>query len=150
MAVGGWMVTVVVVLKVDWACAVAVIVTTLFVGTVAGAVYIPLVILIDPLPVPLTDQFTSVLLRPFTLAVHTEVPSTVTWAGEQEAVMVGAVVVLLELLPHELRIAGTAIIAQKKRRRSQRTWPHLQRKFGSNTRTPPSKSPTPAREYPAA
>jgi len=118
------MVTVVVVVKVDWACAVAVIVTTLFVGTVAGAVYIPLVILIDPFPDPLTDQFTSVLFRPVTLAVHTDVPSTVTWVGEHEAVMVGAVVVLLlELLPQELRSAGTAINAQKKRRRFQRTWP---------------------------
>ena len=64
------MVTVVVVLSVDCACAVAVIVTTLFVGTVGGAVYIPLVILIDPLPVPLTDQFTSVLFSPVTEDVH--------------------------------------------------------------------------------
>jgi hypothetical protein len=42
----------------------------LLVGTVAGAVYNPLVILIDPLPVPLTDQFTRLLVRPTTLPVH--------------------------------------------------------------------------------
>jgi hypothetical protein len=139
MAVGCSRVTVVVVLKVDWACAVAVMVTTLFVGTVAGAVYNPLVILIDPVPVPLTDQFTSVLLRPITLAVHWEVARTVTSVGVHEAVMVGAVVVL-ELLPQELKIAGTAISAQKKSRCSQRTWPRPKRKFGSNTRSPPARA----------
>jgi hypothetical protein len=41
----------------------------LLVGTVAGAVYKP-PLLIDPLPVPLTDQFTSVLLTFKTVAVH--------------------------------------------------------------------------------
>jgi hypothetical protein len=66
IAVACSIVTVVVVVKVDCAAAVAVMVTTLFVGTAAGAVYVPLVIPIDPLPVPLTDQFASVLLSPFT------------------------------------------------------------------------------------
>ena len=72
------MVTDVVVVKVDCDWEVAVMVTTLFVGTVAGAVYKPLVIPIDPLPVPLTDQFTRVLLVLSTVAVHCAVPSTVT------------------------------------------------------------------------
>jgi cellulose biosynthesis protein BcsQ len=51
------------------ACDVAVIVTTLLVGTVAGAVYNPPAVM-APVPVPLTDQFTSVLLRFRTVAVH--------------------------------------------------------------------------------
>ena len=55
--------------KVDCAWAVAVIVTTLLVGTVAGAVYTPL-LLIVPLPVPLTCQFANVLLKFEMVAVH--------------------------------------------------------------------------------
>jgi len=97
-----------------------VIVTTLLVGTAAGAVYNP-PLLIDPVPVPLTDQFTSVLLTFKTVAVHWEVPSTVTSVGLHVTVIVG-VVVVVELLPQEIRIAGTAISANKKIRRSQRTF----------------------------
>ena len=55
----------------------ALMVTTLFVGTVEGAVYKPAGVLglfrIDPklpVPVPLTDQVTRVLLRFNTVAVH--------------------------------------------------------------------------------
>jgi hypothetical protein len=53
----------------------AVIVTTLllFAGRVEGAVYKPLVLSIDPklpVPVPLTDQVTRVLLKFKTVAVH--------------------------------------------------------------------------------
>jgi hypothetical protein len=62
IAVAATRVTLVVAVSVDSAWEVAVIVTTLFVGTTAGAVYNPLVVLMDPLPVPLIDQFTSVLL----------------------------------------------------------------------------------------
>jgi hypothetical protein len=54
---------------VDCTCEVAVIVTTLLVGTVPGAVNNP-PLEIDPVPVPPTDQFTSVLLRFKTVAVH--------------------------------------------------------------------------------
>jgi len=77
MAVACSMVTLAVAVKLDCACEVAVIVTTLFVGTVAGAVYTPPLV-IEPTPVPLTDQFTRVLLALRTVAVHCAVPSTVT------------------------------------------------------------------------
>ena len=61
----------VVAIKLACACAVAVMLTMLRVGTVAGAVYNPPVILIDPVPVPLTDQFTRLLfVRPVMVAVH--------------------------------------------------------------------------------
>jgi hypothetical protein len=50
-------------------CEVAVIVMTLFVGTVAGAVYKP-PLLMEPLPVPLTVQLTRVLLTFKTVGVH--------------------------------------------------------------------------------
>jgi hypothetical protein len=69
MAVGWTMVRFCVAVKVDCTCEVAVIVTTLLVGTVPGAVYNP-PLEIDPVPVPPTDQFTSVLLRFKTVAVH--------------------------------------------------------------------------------
>src|ERR1700686_5315293 len=103
---------------------VAGIVTTLFrfVGTVAGAVYNP-PLLIDPVPVPVTLQFTRVLLALTTVAVHCAVPSTVTsspvpWVGVHEAVIDGDTV-LAE--PQELRIASAAVSPKKKRRRSQNT-----------------------------
>ena len=85
------MVSEVVAVKLDCACEVAVTVTTLLVGTAAGAVYTPPV-LIEPVPVPLTDQFTRVLLRFKTEAVHCEVPSTVTAVGVHVTVIVGVVV----------------------------------------------------------
>ena len=71
IAVGCWRVMLVVAVKPACACAAAVIVTMLLVGTVAGAVYNPPVILMDPVPVPLTDQFTRLLfVRPVMVAVH--------------------------------------------------------------------------------
>jgi len=65
--------------RVDCTWEVAVIVTILVLGTVAGAVYSPPLV-IDPVPVPLTDQFTRVLLALRTVAVHCAVPRTVTSA----------------------------------------------------------------------
>ena len=112
------------------------IVTTLFVGTVPGAVYSPPLV-IDPVPVPLTDQFTRVLLRFTTVAVHCEVPSTVTAVGVHVTVMVGFVVVVV-LLPQELRNAGTVISARKKRKHFQRKLARSQSTLGSNTRNPPA------------
>ena len=110
IAVGCTRVKLCVAVNVDCTCEVAVIVTTLLVGTVAGAVYNPPLV-IDPVPVPPTVQFTNVLLRFTTVAVHCEVPSTVTLTGTHEIVIVGAVVVE-GLLPQEIRIAGTAIRAK--------------------------------------
>jgi hypothetical protein len=136
IAVGCTSVRFCVAVKVDCACEVAVIVTTLLVGTVAGAVYNPPLV-IEPVPVPPTLQFTRVLLKFVTLAVHCEVPSTVTLVGTHEIEIVGVVVAELALLPQELRIAGTAISAKKKRRRSQRTLSRPKWKFGSSTRNPP-------------
>ena len=69
IAVGCTSVRFCVAVKLDCTCEVAVIVTTLLVGTVAGAVYNPPLV-IDPVPVPLTVQFTKVLLRFMTVAVH--------------------------------------------------------------------------------
>ena len=69
IAVGWTRVKLCVPVNVDCTCEVAVTVTTLLVGTVPGAVYNP-PLEIDPLPVPLTVQFTSVLLRFTTIAVH--------------------------------------------------------------------------------
>jgi hypothetical protein len=103
---------------------VAVIVTTLLVGTLEGAVYKPLVWPMEPLLVPLTDQFTRVLLALMTVAVHCAVPFTVTSApvpvvGTQEAVMVGATVVELE--PQALTKPRAAASPKIIRNRSQRT-----------------------------
>ena len=66
------MVMVAVPFVVESAWEVAVTVTTLLVGTADGAVYFP-VLSIDPngpVPVPLTAQFTRVLLKFRTVAVH--------------------------------------------------------------------------------
>jgi hypothetical protein len=140
------MVRLAVAVKLDCDWEVAVIVTTplLVVGTVAGAVYNPALV-IDPELVPPTDQFTKVLPLTFkTVAVHCAVPSTVTlapvpWVGVHTADMVGGVVVLAAL-PQELRIAGTAISAKKNKRRSQRTLSRPEWKFGSSTRNPPART----------
>jgi hypothetical protein len=115
------------------ACAVAVMVTAplAVVGTVAGAVYNPAEV-IEPLPVPLTDQFTSVLLKFKTVAVHCEVPSTVTSTGVQETVIVG-VVVVLALEPQEFSNADAAITTIRTATCCQRTVPRCARKFDSNT-----------------
>jgi hypothetical protein len=61
---------------------------------------------------PVTVQFTSVLLRFKTLAVHWDVPSSVTSEGVQDMVMVGAVAEVLDD-PHELRIPSVAISPKK-------------------------------------
>jgi hypothetical protein len=135
IAVAATIVRLAVAVSVDCACEVAVIVTTLFVGTAAGAVYNPLVVLIDPLLVPLTDQFTRVLLALRTVAVHWEVPSTVTSVGLHETVIVGVTVV--GAAPQELRTASAAV-SPKKRRLSQRNFARLKWKIGSNTRNPPA------------
>ena len=144
IAVAATMVRLAVAVSVDCTWEVAVIVTTLVLGTVAGAVYSPLVLSIEPFPVPLTDQFTSVLLAFRTVAVHCAVPRTVTfapvpWVGTHEAVMDG-VTAVLALLPQELRIAGTAIRAKKQARLPQRTLPRPKWKFDSSTRNPPARA----------
>ena len=139
IAVGCTSVMFCVAVKLDCACEVAVIVTTLFVGTAAGPVYSP-PLEIDPVEVPDTDQFTSVLLRFVTVAVHCEVPSTLTLVGKHEIAIVGVVVVVAALFPQELRIAGTPISAKKKRSRSQRTLSRPKWKFGSSTRNPPART----------
>lgn len=124
IAVAATIVRLAVAVSVDCTWEVAVIVITLVLGTVAGAVYSPLFASIEPLPVPLTDQFTRVLLALRTLAVHCAVPRTVTsapvpWVGTHEAVMDGATVVEAE--PQELAIASAAASPKKKRTRSQCT-----------------------------
>jgi hypothetical protein len=144
IAVAATMVRLAVAVSVDCTWEVAVIVTMLVLGTVAGAVYSPLVLSIDPLPVPPTDQFTSVLLAFRTVAVHCAVPRTITsapvpWVGTHEAVMDG-VTAVLAVLPQELKIAGTAISATKKKTRSQRTLPRPKWKFDSSTRNPPART----------
>jgi hypothetical protein len=144
IAVAGTIVRLAVAVRVDCTWEVAVIVTTLLVGTVAGAVYTPLAESIEPLPVPLTDQFTNVLLSPVTIAVHCAVPSTVTSApapcvGVHEAVIVGDTAVLA-VLPQELRIAGKAIRATKRKIRFQRTLSRPKWKFDSSTRNPPART----------
>jgi hypothetical protein len=112
--------------------------TPLFVeGGLDGAVNRPPGV-IDPL-LPLTLQFTSVLLSFVTVAVHWEVPSTVTLEGVQTTVMVG-VAVVEELLPQELRTAARQPSATMESTRCHRTWPELHRKFDSNTRIPPTRS----------
>ena len=124
--------------KVPKTCEVAVTVTTplLVVGTVDGAVYRPPLVMV-PLPVPLTLQFTRVLVSFVTVAVHWDTPSTVTLVGEQETVIVG-VEVVLALEPHELSTAGSAKNPRMKSRRCQRNWWHSNGNFGSNTRNPPA------------
>jgi hypothetical protein len=69
------------------------------------------------------------------------VPSTVTLVGLHEIVIDGVVVVLLlALLPQELKVAAAAISANMKRRLPQRARSRLKSKFGSSTRTPPART----------
>jgi hypothetical protein len=103
--------------SVDCTWDVAVTVTTLLVGTVDGAVYNP-PLLIEPFPVPLMLQLTSVLLRFWTLAVHCEVVRTVTSEGTQETVIVGLTAVVVE--PQELRKANAAASPKEKSTYPQR------------------------------
>ncbi len=118
IAVAATMVRFCVAVNVDCACDIAVMVTTLFVGTEAGAVYNPPLVM-APVPDPLTDQFTRVLLMFTTVAVHCEVPSTVTSIGTHEIVIVGTTAVVLE--PQELRIASATINPKQRRTRRQAT-----------------------------
>jgi len=106
IAVAATMVKLAVAVRVDCTWEVAVIVTTLVLGTVAGAVYSPPLV-IEPFAVPLTDQFTRVLLAFKTFAVHCAVPSTVTLVGTQETVIVG-VTAAVGVLPQELRVSHAA------------------------------------------
>ena len=143
IAVAATMVRLVVAVNVDCTWEVAVIVTTLLLGTVARAVYSPALV-IEPVLLPLTDKFTRVLVSFKTLAVHCAVPSTVTldpvpWVDVQEAVIVG-VVAVVAALPQELRIVGMVISAKRIRRRSQRTLSCPKLKFGSSTRNPPART----------
>jgi len=143
IAVAATIVRLAVAVSVDCTWEVAVIVTTLVLGTFAGAVYIPPLV-IEPLPVPLTDQFTRVLLAFKTLAVHCAVPSTVTsdpvpWLAVHVAVMVGVTAVVLAD-PQELRTASATVSPKKKRTRSQRILRRPKWKFGSSTRNPPART----------
>jgi hypothetical protein len=115
-------------------------VITLFVGMLVGAVYSPPLLMFPLVVPPLTLQFTRVLLKFKTLAVHWDVASTVTSVGEQETVIVG-VAVVLAAAPQELRMAGTESSTRQKNRRSQRKRSHLKWKFDSNTRNPPARTP---------
>ena len=98
----------------------AVIVTTLFVGTVAGAVYKPL-LSIDPVPVPLTDQFTRVLLRFVILAVNWTVPSTLMEPAAPNTLMAGVAAGVPEP-PQELRIVTPESSARHKTKCCQRVF----------------------------
>ena len=143
IAVAATIVRLAVAVSVDCTWEVAVIVTILLLGTVAGAVYSPPLV-IEPVPEPLTDQFTVLLLAFKTLAVHCAVPSTVTsapvpWVGTHEAVMDGVTAVVL-VDPQELRIASAAASPKKRRTRSQRISQRPKWKFGSSTRNPPART----------
>jgi hypothetical protein len=138
MAVAATIVRLAVEVSVDCTWDVAVIVTILLLGTVAGAVYSPPLV-IDPFVLPLTDQFTRVLVAFNTFAVHCAVPSTVTLVGTQETVIVG-VTAAVGVMPQELRIAVAAISAMKKKIRSQRTLPRPKWKFDSSTSSPPART----------
>ena len=114
-----WIVKFCVAVTVDETCDVAVTVTTLFVGTALGAVYSPALLMVPALPLPplltATLQFTSVLLRFWTVAVHWEVVETVTSVGVHETVIVG-VFVDDGLEPQELKIASNAANPTRKAR----------------------------------
>jgi hypothetical protein len=119
IAVGCTRVMLCVAVKEACTCEVAVIVMTLFVGTIAGAVYKP-PLFMDPLPVPLTVQFTKVLLTFKTLARHCEFASGATSVGVHDTLIVG-VGAVLGVLPQEFRIAAKAISTKKKRMRCWRS-----------------------------
>jgi hypothetical protein len=106
---------------VDCTCDVAVttmMLEALFVpGIVAGAVYNPPLVIDPALPLPpplmATLQFTRVLLRLRTVAVHCEVVRTVTSLGVHETVIVGVAVVLV-LDPQEVTNASAVASPTKK------------------------------------
>lgn len=128
----------------DCTCEVAVT-TTVLVGTVAGALYNPLCLSIvpgSPLP-PLcraTLQFTRVLLRFRTVAVHCEVFNTVTSRGVQDTVIVG-VAVLEETEPQDVTRASAAANPKNKSPCFQCNVARSLRSFRSNTRNPPHPRP---------
>src|SRR5712664_4758863 len=105
MAVAGRIVIVAVAVKEVCAWAIAVMVTTLLVGTVCGAVYLPFVSIVPkvefPPATPPASQFTRVLLRFRMLWVHCTVPFTSTEVAAQEIVNVGVAAVVLEPPPQE-------------------------------------------------
>jgi hypothetical protein len=76
-----------------------------------------------PVPVPLTDQFTNVLVRFTTIAVHWEVPRTGTLAGTQETVIVGVVLVAV-FDPHDESSARLAATAASSNQPFQRATSH--------------------------
>lgn len=92
-----------------------------------------------PVPVPLIVQFTSVLLRFSTVAVHCEVDETVTSEGVQEIVIVG-VEVLLELEPQEVTMARAAASPKRKMVCFQLAFTRSEWSLSSNTRNPPARA----------
>ena len=138
IAVAASMVRVCVAVRVESACDVAVTVTMLLVGTVAGAVYKPPLVIV-PVPVPLTLQFTSVLFTPMGFAVHWEVVSTVTSRGEQETVIVGEVVPV-ELEPQDVTNASAPASPNKKNACFQCDFTVSKWSFNSDTRNPPART----------
>jgi hypothetical protein len=90
-------------------------------GGTAGAVYIPLEVMVPtdefPLATPFTDHVTEVLLLPVTVAVNCTVcPTTalVDWEETETDTAEGDISVLVLLLPQlESRIAWTRTIASK-------------------------------------
>jgi hypothetical protein len=104
--------------------------------------------MIEPLPDGLMDQFTSVLLKFVTFALHVEVPRTVTCVEEQVTKIEGVEVVVLELLlPHDVRKASDPASASEKRNCFRLGLRPPESNFRSSTRRPPcvmpdSKSPT--------
>ena len=101
------------------------IVTTLLVGTVAGAVYtvvlLPLLLLMVPKvafppATPPACQVTRVLLRFVMVAVQLDIPLTVTDKGEHESVIVGVVVVVVvEPPPQESMARSTGRRAKNRK-----------------------------------
>src|SRR5579864_485205 len=134
------MVRVCVAVRVESACDVAVTVTMLLVGTVAGAVYKPPLVIV-PVPVPLTLQFTSVLVTPvpWGFAVHCEVVRTVTSRTEQDTVIVGGVVPV-ELEPQDVTNASAPANPNKKNACFQCDFTVSKWSFSSDTRNPPART----------
>jgi hypothetical protein len=96
-------------------------------GTVAGAVYKPVVLPIVPVPVPLTEKFANVLLRFVIVAVHWDCPLTVTWEGTHETEIVGVVVVVVELPPppQEFRANAGRRVKTRRKRCHRISWRHM-------------------------
>src|ERR1700676_822676 len=125
IAVAGKIVIVAVAVKEVCVCAIAVMVTTLLVGTVGGAVYLPLVSIVPnvefPPATPPACQLTRVLLKFAIVWVQDAVPFTVTEVWSHEIVKVGVDVVELEP-PHEVRASRTGRSAKISKRRCHCTF----------------------------